>query len=57
MAQIYSTTSLQTKSPIRLCERTTNSGLRYVIFRGSLIVAECMAMCDAYRAYNKFAAM
>ena len=57
MSKIYETLSLQTKSPVRLCERTSHTGLRYVIFKGKLIVAECNAMCDAYRAYNKYAAL
>lgn len=56
MSQIYHTISLQSKSEIKLCERTRNSGLRYVIYRGSLIVAECDYFGDANRIYNRFAA-
>ena len=57
MAQIYHTISLESKDEVRLCERTTHSGLRYVIFRGSLIVGECDFFGDANRLYNKIAAL
>lgn len=52
MSRIYETTSLVTKSSVGLYERTTHSGLRYVIKKNGLPVTECDAMCDAYKAYN-----
>lgn len=55
MSRIYETTSLITKSSVGLYERTSHTGLRYVIKRNGLPVAECNALCDAYRAYNDVA--
>ena len=56
MSRIYNTTSLESKAKVELYERTENPGLRYVIKRNGLLVAECDAICDAYREYNYFAA-
>lgn len=52
MSQVYHTTSLVTKSSVELLERTTHSGLRYLIKKNGLPVAECEYMCDAYKLYN-----
>lgn len=52
MSQVYHTTSLVTKSSVELLERTTHSGLRYLIKKNGLPYAECEYMCDAYKLYN-----
>ena len=57
MSRVYITTSLISKKEVRLMERTTYSGLRYALFVDGVLKANIDNIGDAYRLYNKYAAM